>query len=98
MYRLSKEERETHIWFNEAEQMAEVYTINSRIKRKLKELSETYPDRVKFINEDKYGFVRYLVDKTLISIRKPMDIADTDQRKNSTISKSFGNKDQKEGK
>ena len=54
MYKLSKQERETIILFNEAESTATVCTCNTQVKNRLKELSlkssEVYRE-----NEDKYS-------------------------------------------
>lgn len=67
----TKEEKETVILFNEAEDTANVYTHNARIKKKLKELSERFPKSCKYIGRNTDGGMSYDIDKSLVSIRTP---------------------------
>ena len=69
--KLSRIEKETVINFNEEEEFAEVYTCNSHLKNRLKEISKEHPESCRFKDKDSYGFVWYYIDKHLISIRKP---------------------------
>lgn len=72
MSSLTNEEKETVINFNEADKMADVYTINSRLKRRLREISETDPQSCVFLSTDSWGFERWNISKELISLRKPV--------------------------
>lgn len=67
----TKEEKETVILFNEAEDTASVYTHNARIKNKLKDLSERFPKSCKHISTNTDGGMSYDIDKVLVSIRTP---------------------------
>ncbi len=68
---LSKYEQETIICYNEEEATASVYTHNNKLIKKLKRLSEKYPDKVKPERPEHRGAVSYLVPKRCISIREP---------------------------
>ena len=65
-----KTEQETIILFNEAEQTANVFTYNIRLKNKLKKLSEDYPDQVT-LEEDQGACVSYNLPKRWIRINSP---------------------------
>ena len=66
-------EQETIINFNRAEQLAEVYTFEPRLKRRLEKLSETYPDVRLVLSDDGSGSVGYTLPKECIAIVKPKD-------------------------
>ncbi len=69
--KLTKYERETIICFNEEETTASVYTHNRRLIKKLKRLSEKYPDQVRPDRPEDRGAVSYLVPKSCVSVREP---------------------------
>lgn len=62
-------EQETCINFNRAESMAEVYTYEPSLKRKLEKLERTCDD-VKIIGSDGTGAVRYELPKNFVTVRK----------------------------
>lgn len=67
----TKVERETVILFNEAEEVAQVYSHNARIKNRLCELAANFPQQCKYLGVNEDGGVDYEIDKNLIAIRKP---------------------------
>ena len=69
----TKYEKETIILFNEDEDIATVYTHNTRLKNKLFLIRQEYPDNCKFLSENEDGGVTYRVDKSMVSLRKPYD-------------------------
>jgi hypothetical protein len=75
--KLSKYEQETIICYNEEEATASVYTYNNQLIKKLKRLSEKYPDKVKSERPEHRGAVSYLVPKRCVSVREPY----SDQRR-----------------
>ena len=67
---VSKEERETILLFNEADDVATIYTFNSSLKRRLATFAEKYPDLCKLTVDDAvYGSVTYEIQKSRVSIR-----------------------------
>ena len=65
-----KEERETILLFNEADDAATIYTFNSSLKRRLAAFAEKYPDLCKLTVDDAvYGSVTYEIQKARVSIR-----------------------------
>lgn len=69
----TKEEKETIILFNEAESTATVYTHNTRLKKKLFQMKQEYPNHCNFLSENGDGGVTYRIDKNMVSVRKPYD-------------------------
>lgn len=69
--KLTKLEKETIINFNEEEDFADIYTSNSHLKSRLAEICKDNPESCQLEAKDTYGFVRYRIDKNLISVRKP---------------------------
>ena len=65
-----KEERETILLFNEAEDTATIYTFNTDLKRRLAKYAGNHPDLCKAIVDDtEYGSVTYEIQKSRVSIR-----------------------------
>lgn len=71
---LSREERETIISFNEKEAIADVYTCNTQIKNRLKELSLKSSD-IYLIKEDKYSQT-YTIPKNVIKFSLPRELSE----------------------
>lgn len=68
-YRLKKYERETIITFNEADNIANIYTYNTALKNRLAKFSRQYPSIAKHIKSHSCGGVTYEVEKKRLSIR-----------------------------
>jgi len=72
--KLSPEERETIILYNEAEDTASVYTHDPKLIGKLKRLHEKYPDKVYPEKTHQHGsdrYASYIVPKRCVSVREP---------------------------
>ena len=65
-----KEERETILRFDEADDIATIYTFNSGLKKRLASFAEKYPDLCKLtVDDTEYGSVTYEIQKSRVSIR-----------------------------
>lgn len=69
--RLTPEERETIIFYNEAEDTASVYTHDPKLREKLKQLHKKHPDKVYPERKEHPGAVSYIVPKRCVGIRPP---------------------------
>jgi hypothetical protein len=69
--KLSPYERETILLYNEAEDLATVYTHNARLQQRLADLAVSFPDSFRLQERNGSDGVTYLVDKKLILIRQP---------------------------
>ena len=67
---VTKEERETILNFNEAEDIATIYTFNHDLKKRLAAFAKKYPDLCKLTVDDAdFGSVTYEIQKSRVSIR-----------------------------
>lgn len=65
-----REERETILLFNEADDTAVIYTFNSGLKKRLAAFAEKHPDLCTMtVNDAVYGSVTYEIQKSRISLR-----------------------------
>lgn len=69
MMKLSKYEKETIINWNEAENIASIYTFNAGLKRRLAEFSRKYPLLCRLEHSTAEGSVTYVIDKSRLSVR-----------------------------
>ncbi len=68
---LTNIERETIVTFNEGEPAAEIFTYNTRIKRRLQELCPLHPADVRQVKDNGEGGVTYQCPKSWIRINPP---------------------------
>lgn len=67
---VTKDERETILLFNEADDIATIYTFNTSLKRRLAAFAEKYPNLCQLtVNDAVYGSVTYELQKARVSIR-----------------------------
>lgn len=66
---MRKEERETIIVFNEADNEASVYTFNTDLKKRLTEFARRFPQLARLGRPFPEGAVEYIIDKRRLSIR-----------------------------
>ncbi len=88
MTKLKKIEKETIILFNEAEDMANIYTYNASLKKSLEAFSRKYPDLCRLEKPECQGGVSYLLHKPRLSIRlQPHTVRNADKKPASMPSK-----------
>lgn len=64
-----KKRKVTELYFNEYDGTAEIYTYNTKLKKRLTAYAATYPDLSQLIEDDEQGGLRFEIDKRRISIR-----------------------------
>ena len=69
MMKLSKYEKETIINWNEADNLASVYTFNASLKRRLADFSRKYPLLCRLERSTAEGSVTYVIEKSRLSVR-----------------------------
>lgn len=65
---LTKKQKVTEVYFNECDDVAEIYTHNTELKKRLAAYTSKYPKLCKQTDVDEQGGVRYKIDKHRISI------------------------------
>lgn len=65
-----KEERETILRFDEADDIATIYTFNTGLKKRLAAFAEKHPDFCRMTVDDAvYGSVTYEIQKSRVTVR-----------------------------
>ena len=66
---LTKKQKVTELYFNAKDPLAEVYTHDTKLKRRLTEYASKYPQLCQLIEDDEQGGLRFDVAKERVSIR-----------------------------
>ena len=70
MEKIPKKKRKvTELYFNEYDGIAEIYTYNTKLKKRLTTYAATYPDLCQLTEDDENGGLRFEIDKHRVSIR-----------------------------
>ena len=64
-----KRRKVTELYFNEYDGTAEIYTHNTKLKKRLSEYAATFPDLCRLTEDNSEGGLRFEIDKHRISIR-----------------------------
>ena len=65
---LTKKQKVTELYFDERDEIAEIHTHNTELKKRLAAYAQKYPKLCKQTDADEQGGVRYEIDKHRISI------------------------------
>ena len=86
MKKIPKKKRKvTELYFNEYDGTAEIYTYNTKLKKRLTAYAAAHPDLCHLIEDDENGGLRFEIDKHRISIRLT---APYSEERKATISKT----------
>lgn len=66
---LTKKQKVTDLYYNAKDPMAEIYTYDTKLKRRLLEYAEKYPQLCQLTEDDEQGGLRFEIAKERISIR-----------------------------
>ena len=66
---LTKKQKNTELYFNAKDPMAEIYTHDTKLKRRLTEYAAKYPELCQLTEDDEQGGMRFEIAKERISIR-----------------------------
>ena len=64
-----KRRKVTELYFNEYADTAEIYTYNTKLKKRLSKYAATYPELCHLTEDNGDGSLRFEIDKRRISIR-----------------------------
>ena len=64
---LTKKQKVTEFYFNERDDLAEIYTHNTVLKKRLLAYAKKYPELCKLTEEDEHGGLRFEIDKHRIA-------------------------------
>ena len=66
---LTKKQKVTELYYYAKDPMAEIYTHDTKLKRRLLEYAEKYPQLCQLTEDDEQGGLRFEIAKERISIR-----------------------------
>ena len=66
---LTKKQKVTEVYYNAKDPTAEVYTHDTRLKKRLLEYAAKFPELCQQTDDDEHGGLRFEIDKSRISIR-----------------------------
>ena len=66
---LTKKQKVTEFYFNEHDGLAEIYTHNTVLKKRLLAYAKEYPELCQLTEDDEQGGLRFEITKERISIR-----------------------------
>ena len=66
---LTKKQKVTEVYFNAKDPIAEVYTHDTKLKKRLLEYATKFPELCQQTDDDEQGGLRFEIDKSRISIR-----------------------------
>lgn len=66
---LTKKQKVTEVYYNAKDPIAEIYTHDTKLKRRLLAYATKYPELCQQTDDDEQGGLRFEIDKSKISIR-----------------------------
>ena len=66
---LTKKQKVTEVYFNAKDPIAEVYTHDTNLKKRLLAYAAKFPELCQQTDDDEQGGLRFEIDKSRISIR-----------------------------
>ena len=79
---LTKKQKVTELYFNAKDPMAEIYTHDTKLKRRLAEYAAKFPALCQLTEDDEQDGLRFEISKERISIR--LTAPYSEERKNNT--------------
>ena len=89
---LTKKQKVTEVYYNAKDPIAEVYTHDTKLKKRLLEYAAKFPELCHQTDDDEQGGLRFEIDKSRISIRLTAPYSEERRKAASTKAKdSFKN-------
>lgn len=87
---LTKKQKVTEVYYNAKDTLAEVYTHDTNLKKRMRQYAEKYPELCELTDDDGQGGVRFEIDKSRISIRLTAPYSEERRRTASELAKKRG--------
>ena len=87
---LTKKQKTTDIYYNAKDPLAEVYTHDTNLKKRLRKYAAKYPELCKHTDDDAQGGLRFEIDKSRISIRLTAPYSQERRKAASELAKKRG--------
>ena len=89
---LTKKQKVTEVYYNAKDPTAEVYTHDTKLKKRLLEYAAKFPNLCQHTDDDEQGGLRFEIDKSRISIRLTVPYSEERRKAASDYAKENGMK------
>ena len=89
---LMKKQKITDVYYNAKDPLAEVYTHDTKLKKRLLEYAAKFPELCQQTDDDEQGGLRFEIDKSRISIRLTVPYSEERRKAASDYAKENGMK------
>ena len=87
---LTKKQKVTEVYYNAKDPTAEVYTHDTKLKKRLLAYAAKFPELCQQTDDDEHGVLRFEIDKSRISIRLTAPYTDDRRKAASKLAKENG--------
>ena len=87
---LTKNQKVTEVYYNAKDPTAEVYTHDTKLKKRLLEYAAKFPELCQQTDDDEQGGLRFEIDKSRISIRLTAPYSEEHRKAASELAKKRG--------
>lgn len=87
---LKKKQKVTELYYNAKDPIAEIYTHDTNLKKRLRNYADQHPDLCRLTDDNGHGGLRFEIDKHRLSIRLTAPYTDARRKATSEISKERG--------
>ena len=86
---LTKKQKVTEVYYNAKDPTAEVYTHDTKLKKRLLAYAAQFPELCQQTDNDEQGGLRFEIDKSRISIRLTAPYREERRKKASAVAKTL---------
>ena len=87
---LTKKQKVTEVYYNAKDPTAEVYTHDTKLKKRLLEYTAKFPELCQQTDDDEQGGLRFEINKSRISIRLTAPYSEERRKAASDLAKKTG--------
>ena len=87
---LTKKQKVTEVYYNAKDPTAEVYTHDTKLKKRLLAYAAKFPELCQQTDDDEQGGLRFEIDKSRISIRLTEPYSEERRKSASELAKKTG--------
>ena len=87
---LTKKQKVTEVYYNAKDPIAEVYTHDTKLKKRLLTYAAKFPELCQQTDDDEQGGLRFEIDKSRISIRLTAPYSEERRKNASELAKQRG--------
>ena len=87
---LTKKQKVTEVYYNAKDPAAEVYTHDTKLKKRLLKYAAKFPELCQQTDDDEHGGLRFEIDKSRISIRLTAPYSEARRKAASDLARKYG--------